>query len=484
LVNPVATDPLCIGFVGLYFPNFAALQYDVFSRSVEAMKVLAADWGFELECADEAIMHAEEAELARRKFELADVDFVLVQSSSFSMGDVYLPLGQMDVPIGLWALREPSFEGPNPLNSFTGFNMLSSITRLILQDRVYPFKWFYGDAEDEQFQHRLQLTIRALQTLKSIRGARLALVGDIAPTFYHLTHNADAIVDRLGIHVDQIPLRELFLRANGIDKSRLSDTVLEMGQQAREVSVEEPWMHRTAQAGLALRDISTEGGYSALALRCFPEFQTEMDGLGPCAAVSWLNEVGYPTACEGDVMSAISMLILQIFSKQPATVLDLAAVHDREGLVHMWHCGPSPASFADDNGMRITHHPTLDRAGPPTGPSSGVAVDLQIAPGPVTLFQILPDVDRAFLATAEIVQGPTEGFHGSRGWLDHVCIDAAPMSVFDLIETVSYHGLTQHYPIAQGDFNDVLREMLAWIGIKILEPISYRPYLVVPEHSS
>jgi L-fucose isomerase-like protein len=473
-------ERLSVGLVGAYFPNFAAEQHGVYPRAVAALKKLAAAWGFDLVAVEPGVQTVEQAEMAQRQLEDASVDFVLVQASSFALGDVLLPLAQMDAPLGLWAVPEPSLEGEIPLNSFTGLNLFASIVRVNLRERRFPFKWFYGTPDDRRFQRRLRLTVQALTTLKRLRQARVALIGDVAPTFYNLTYDAEGIEARLGVRVEQRALDELFKRVEGYQASQVSALVAEMTARAAEVAVSEGWMKRTGRIALALRDLAVEGEYSALALRCWPEFQSEMGGIGPCAAVSWLNDTGLPTSCEGDVLSAVSMLALYFLSGEATTLMDLVAVLEEEGLIQLWHCGPTPAGLADQAGQRLTYHPTLDRASPPDKPRSGTSSDLVLAPGPATIVRFTPTADRVFLMSADVVEGPTRGYEGSRGWLRNLRINGEPSDVSDLIETVAYHGLPHHYPLALGDWGDALRELAAWAGIGLVERIPYRDSLISP----
>lgn len=474
-------DKLNVGLVGAYFPNFAAEQYGVYPRAIAALEKLAAEWDFHLVTVADGVQTAEQAEAARRQLEDAGVDFLLVQASSFAMGDVILPVARMDVPLGLWAVPEPSLEGEIPLNSFTGFNMFASIVRLNLPERRFPFKWFYGEAEEDQFRRRLRLTVQALTALKRLRRTRIALVGDVAPTFYNLVYDVEAIEARLGVQVEQVALDEVFRRVEGYEASQVSALVAEMTARAAEVAVSEEWMERTGRIVLALRDVAAEGGYGALALRCWPEFQSELGGIGPCAAVSWLNEIGLPVSCEGDVLGAVSMLTLHYLTTQkPVTMMDLVAVVEAEGqgLVQFWHCGPTAASLADEAGQRFTYHPTLDRASPPDAPRSGVSSDLVLAPGPATIMRFTPAADRAFLLSGDIVEGPTRGYDGSRGWLSNLRINGEPASIPDLMETMAYHGLPHHYPLGLGEWADALRELAGWSGIDILERVPYRDHLI------
>jgi L-fucose isomerase-like protein len=239
-------------------------------------------------------------------------------------------------------------------------------------------------------------------------------------------------------------------------------------------------MERTGRVYLALRELALEGDYQALGVRCWPEFQSELNGLGPCAAVSWLNETGLPASCEGDAPAAISMLAAYYVSRSPVTLTDLVALAEGEDLVQMWHCGPSPVSWADQAGQALTYHPTLDRASPPDAPKSGVSSDLVFAPGPVTIARFSQAADKLLLMSADVVDGPTRGYAGSRGWLANFRMLDEPLSIPDLIQTIAYYGLEHHYPLAQGAWTDTFRELAAWTGIEVLKKVAYRDFLVTP----
>jgi hypothetical protein len=91
-----------------------------------------------------------------------------------------------------------------------------------------------------------------------------------------------------------------------------------------------------------------------------------------------------------------------------------------------------------------------------------------------------PSADQTFLMSGDIVEGPTRGYGGSRGWMTNLRINGEPSNVLDLIETITTYGLPHHYPVALGDWSDVLRELAAWVGIRLLDKVSYRDYLTMP----
>ena len=80
--------------------------------------------------------------------------------------------------------------------------------------------------------------------------------------------------------------------------------------------------------------------------------------------------------------------------------------------------------------------------------------------------------------SADAVKGPTRGYNGSRAWLNNFRIKGETLGILDLIETITFNGLPQHYPIVLGDWNDALHELMAWSGIEALEIVKYRDYLV------
>jgi L-fucose isomerase-like protein len=442
------------------------------------MQSLADLFDFELVAVDEGIQSREEAERAAGQIKAAKVDFLLIQASSFSLGDVVLPLVDVGARLGLWFLPEPSFEGDIPLNSLTGFNLFSSIIRLHLKEQQIPFKWFFGQATAPRFRRRLEITVGALGALKRLSQTKIGLLGGAAPTFYNLDYDAASIAQRLGVQIEVCPLEEIFGRVESYSMAEVDEVVKGMAARAAEVQVTDEWMARTAQVYLAFRELAREGSYGALGVRCWPEFQSELGGLGPCAAVAWLNETGLPASCEGDVPGAISMLAAHHISRVPVTMTDLVAFAEEEELIQMWHCGPSPASWADEAGQALTYHPTLDRASPPDAPRSGVSSDLVFAPGPVTVARFSQDAGELMLLSAQVVEGPSRGYPGSRGWLGQLRMNYEPLSIADLIETMAYYGLEHHYPLARGDWTDTFSELAAWTGIHILDRIAYRDSLV------
>lgn len=471
---------LTVGLVGAHMAGFLAEERGVWPHSVAALQELSEAWGFNLIAIDQMLTSGEEAERVCKELKAQNVDFTLIQSSSCALGDIMTGLAHLPGRLGLWALSEPNYEGVISLNSLTGCYMYAGILRTFLAKEKLRFKWFYGQPESQAFQKRLLITLQALEVLKGLRTAKIGVVGGISPGFYNVYHDAQAINQGLGTQIVECELEEVFARAKACDADQARETVKAMRAAATAIEVSSQWMDRTARVYLALHDLAVEGGWTALAIRCWPEFAEEMEGLGPCAALGWLNETGLVAACEGDALAALSMLALSYAAREPVTVMDLAAIFEDEGLVQMFHCGPSPNSLADERGTRLTYQPLLDTEYLVETPHAGVISDLVLAPGPATMIVLSKRADEMLLISADIVEGPTSGYIGSRAWLGNLRISGQPYTVWDLMETLMYHGLEHHFPLARGDFTDVFMELAAWAGIKVLQGLSYRDHLQSP----
>jgi hypothetical protein len=459
---------LRIGYAGLYFPVMGARELGVFESGQAVLERLAKEKGFELLMWPRMISEVEESRKAARFFAEQGADFLLVQASSLAMGDTILPLVEPMDRLGLWVLDEPTFEGELQLNSLTGFNLCVSLIRGTWGDKK-KLKWFWGVGPE--FEKRFVQTVDALAGLKAFRGSRIAAIGESVPTFDNLRYDEAKFEKSLGIEVLPFDLDDLFRRsdeapAEGIEAIRASIVAASTC-----VHVDEAQLLTTARICHALRTVKEREKVDAVALRCWPEFQT-WKGIAPCAAVAWSNDSCMPAACEGDLPGAAAMLLGRILSGKASTMNDPVALDRRSECVQMWHCGPGPASWADSSGRCLDYHHTLNRRLTPGTARAGVSSDIRFARGPVTILRIRGDGKSLFALEGEVVDGPSAPYPGSGGWVGKLKMDGSSVSLEDLLQMISQYGLEHHYPIMRGRHFSVLGEMAGWAGWTILPFVS------------
>jgi L-fucose isomerase-like protein len=461
-------EQLRVGFVACYQTNFnIALIEKGIRKSIEVLERLSGQQSFQFFPIREGVYDIEGAAKARNRVREDRIDLLLIQNASFAAGDIIRSLANCTSHLCLWAVPEPTEEGPLPLNSFCGTTMYASIIGNYLTDAHIRFKWLYGDADSKIFLSRLKLTIRALTALKALAGSRLALVGHIAPGFYDLCFDERELTAKFGLSVCRHDFDEVLKRATGYDDTiakRLAETIAHEGNNK---GIDYPQFEKASRVYLALEDIAKENEYGALAIDCWPSFQQEY-GFCVCSTIGRLNENGIVASCEGDVPGSLSMLLLNLLTRQPSTLMDLATFDVEDNSLLMWHCGPTAACWADARGMDYSPH-FIHRM--------GIVNDLTLAPGEVSIIGQGKDLSKVLLAEGEVVAQAKKGFSGSRGWIHNLRIRHQSASSLDFVNTLLSHRLQHHLAVARGNLYEELREVFAWLGIDPIYSVPYSNFL-------
>jgi len=320
------------------------------------------------------------------------------------------------------------------------------------------------------FLDRFDLTLRVLSTLKSLAQSRLALVGGIVPGFYDLYFDERNLRSRFGVTVSNHELNEVLHKAKEYKGKQVSRVTEEIKKEGKNKDVEPDDFEKAARVYLALEEIVVRNGYQALAISCWPKFQDEYQ-FNVCSVVGRLNQNGITTSCEGDIPSALSMLLLNYLNHQRSTLMDLVKFDPNDNSLLMWHCGPAAQCWADREGMTYcTRH--FD--------GLGIINDMVFQSQPTTIMRITREGRNVFLATADILSSDKKSYDGSRGWFGNLKLKSKKVSALDFVNTVLVHRMQHHFPIASGDLTNECMEICSWLDIAPLEVVPYRSYLQNP----
>jgi L-fucose isomerase-like protein len=378
--------------------------------------------------------------------------------------------------MGLWSVPEgpPTSEGRLPLNSFTASNLYNSIIRTTLPEYNQPVKWLFGHPGSPLFDQRLEVTVQALRALVNLPGKKIALIGGVAPSFDNLLIDYQKPKDLLGVDILEFDLEEILQIAQNLDSSQLPGTIQDIKMSAS--SVDDPgdvFMEKTARTHLAVIKLAEEQGFEAVALSCWPQFQSDY-GLAVCSVMGHLNTSGLIAACEGDLTSAISMLTLRYLTAgDVVTLMDLVTIDQADESVLLWHCGPTSPNLADDQGAELKSLWLFDG---PEGEQTGLHNDLVLKPGAATVLGFTTDFERMLLLEGKI-DNTKPSYRGSRGWFADLRLNEAAISTNDLIQTLMVSGYQHHYPFAYGNLSVAGLELCGWLGIDPVRSESYTPYV-------
>ena len=382
----IRMQSLKVGLVSSSQLSFPGDKKSVYEASAQKLRALSGQLGFELYVHPGTVITPDDGYAAVKALEGEGVDFILLQCTSFSAGALAPIFARARAALGLWAIPEHADHGVLPFNSFCTINMYSGIIGHYLKDYNIPIKWFFGDVEDPLFRGRLAVTVRALRAIKNLKASKVALIGGIAPGFDDLYDDERTLIRRFdGIRINRLhEYSEVRDRAVAYSAAQVSAEMERIAAEAGGVLNRraDETLETNARFSLAYDDFIKEYGYDAIAVSCWPKFQDEFQ-YSVCAVVGGLNDKGIPTACEGDLTSAISMLLLKYLSDDVGMLMDMGAFDQADDTVLMWHCGPAASRFCRQNGYRLSvnYHGMAHEEGRERANCCGVTRDMVFDPG-------------------------------------------------------------------------------------------------------
>jgi hypothetical protein len=461
-----------IGLAGVMCTPFRGDKEGNYRSHQQVLEQLADKLGFALHVVTQGIYNQEQANSAARELQDWGADFILLQASSFAAGTFVYPFAELPARLGIWAVPEgaPTAEGGLPLNSFTTANLYNSILRTYLTGYRRPVKWFLGNPDQPLFVRRLQVTVQALRAVVNLPGSRVGLVGGVAPSFDNLIIDERRLRERLGITVVPVEFDEVLRRAAAIQPERVQAAAGRIRQSAAQIDAGQgEALQKSGQVNLALAELAEQNDLQALAVSCWPRFQSDFK-FAVCTVMGQLNTDGLIAACEGDVTSAVSMLTLRLMTGgDVVTLMDLATVDEADDSVLLWHCGPTSPALADERGARMQSLWLFDGA---ENRQIGLHNDLTLRPGAASVVGFTVDYDR-MLVLDGVIDNTKPGYTGSRGWFKTMRLNTQPVSAVDLVQTLMVSGFQHHYPFAYGDLAEPALELCAWLGI---QPLPIEPY--------
>jgi L-fucose isomerase-like protein len=208
-----------------------------------------------------------------------------------------------------------------------------------------------------------------------------------------------------------------------------------------------------------LFEIAQEKNLSGLAVRCWPEFFTQM-GCAACGSMSMLSD-GFldrpplPCGCEADINGTITQKILQILSNQPAFGTDMVGIDTNKNLIALWHCGLAPLSMADwSTPPRGTNHSNRNLP---------LLMDFKLKSGVVTYARLSrASGNLRFVIGSGIMLDRPKPFSGTAGILKPFL----PTDAF--LEMLMKEGLEHHISLTYGNFTEELKVLAGIYSLPIL----------------
>ena len=169
-----------------------------------------------------------------------------------------------------------------------------------LHEQGEPAILLYGEDQKKM----LDGAVRVYNALHALRGARLGVIGGSSSWLIASNIDRKKAKKALGIDIVDIPMKEVL---GYYDEHLLADDTLFSRFEGKTRRKEE--LREALYVHGALKKLVKTRGLSALTMKCFDLITAKQ--VSACLAFALLNEEGIIAGCEGDIPSALTMMIMQ-----------------------------------------------------------------------------------------------------------------------------------------------------------------------------
>lgn len=419
---------------------------DQLRRSKELLHSLFSE---EVSLPDELLTSPDELAHYLESINLKQVKLVIYQSVTFADGEfIEETIKQLKAPVLVWSVREPSIGGRLRLNSLTGGNS----TCHVLRSAGRRYEFVFGNPEEHQVRQTIQRKTRIMQVIEQLKKVKVGVVGEHPPGFFFSGTNDEALFAQFGVETIHLDLMEAFQASKKISKEQYEGALQQAEKQVIGLNRSDETVTRFAQFTTHMKSEIKEKQLSGLAIRCWPDFFTEL-GAAACSTLSHLTEEGLVSSCESDIHGALSMYILQELSASAPYLGDMVHLNEASNSVVLWHCGAGAYSLA---------HPASG-ATPGVHPNRkiGFTMEFGLKPGKVTMFRISytkQDHYRLLIMRGDALDTPKR-FNGTSVEIK-LETDAT-----DTLNGLMKEGFEPHYALVYGDVCDELVELGNQLGL-------------------
>ncbi|UOQ45510.1 hypothetical protein MUN89_06075 [Halobacillus salinarum] len=374
----------------------------------------------------------------------------IYQSVTFADGEfVETLIQQVQAPVIVWSIREPSINGRLRLNSLTGGNSTSHV----LTCAKHPYSFLFGNPEEAQIRSRLKKYLKVQQVIKDLQELKIGVIGEHPPGFFFSGTDEELLHKQLGVKVKEVDLMKAFKESKQLPKEKWVHAIDRAEKQVIGLNRNDETVERFAQFTTYVESLIAEENFSGLAIRCWPDFFNEL-GAAACSTLSQFTEDGIVSACESDIHGSVSMFILQQLSGGSAPYLgDMVHVNEASNSVVFWHCGAGAYSLAHpEQGAKPGVHPNR---------KLGFTMEFGLKPGQVTIFRVgyTPNGYRLLVMRGDALDTP-QRFNGTSVEVE------LETEINETLYSLMEEGFEPHYALVYEDVTEELIELGRKLGLE------------------
>jgi L-fucose isomerase-like protein len=442
----------------------------------DSARALLIELGAKVVGPDQLVMTVDD--VAAVKLPSADLHILFMASFSDASPAVEL-FGKVKGPVLGWSMREPGEVGERlKLNSMCGVNLAAHA----LMDAGQSIRHIHGNADEAKVRSAIKDALagklpeaiapkskvgvlgsesEAAKSLAWLKGKKIGAVGDAPVGFTPCVFDGEQLRKYFGLDVRAITIDSAFGRIAEVkEEQRELAYAGALAAQPSLASVNVDEAKKVYGVEVALDDWRAEESLDAIAIRCWPEFPTDL-GACICSSLGRLSDRGTVTTCERDVLGAVTMMVCESLGSDLNYLVDIVDLDAEKGLVRLWHCGSAATKLAADpaNATQSTH----------CNRKLGVAGNFPLKTGPVTLFRIDRDVDPSNRTGLRMVVSRGESIPAPNHFQGNTATVITEPDAAALVNGIVTGGYPHHLVISWIDVRPGIRQMAKMLGIPLTE---------------
>jgi len=308
--------------------------------------------------------------------------------------------------------------------------------------------------DGDEFHRDVDAFARVCAVVGTMRKARIAQIGARVMPFRTVRYS-EKLLQRSGITVETEDFSEILSAIAALpDDDAVEQKITEICTYGNvQTGISKEKLRRQAKLCIALDQWMEKHHCDASAIQCWNSVE-ENYGCAVCLPMSMMGQRGLPSACETDVMGAVSMLALLKAANVPPIYQDWNNNYgsDPEKCINV-HCSNYPACAF----QKKPEIGNLDILATTLGTDvSFGALKGRVKPGIMTYLKVSTDDDagkiRCYLGTGEFTDDPLKTFGG-------VAVCKVP-NLNELLHYIAKNGFEHHVALVHADVADVLEEAL------------------------
>jgi hypothetical protein len=278
------------------------------------MKQLMENLKFDAQILKEIVIN-EEADVPLLNAHIAKADVILLYKPHLGLGNCIAKISEFGLPMIF-------FNDEGIIN-----NPLDALEYIYPREKV----WVAVDYQD------LNNYLGALSVKKKLGQTRMLILNADYPhweRFICRVHGGqEAIKEKLGIELEYVRSEDVVRRWENMDENRVKPIVEKWTREAEKiVEPEENDLKAVAKLYLVMKDLLEENNAHAVTM-AYGEGPLPV----PCFAYTNLRDEGTPSACEVDIISLLSMVILNYIANKPC-FMGNTFIDANDGTLVLSHC--------------------------------------------------------------------------------------------------------------------------------------------------